>query len=114
MPPEAKIHDNFHVSQLKRYKGKLVQIQCDLPSFWEMKAKEPKSILERRMIKQGNCAVMQVLIKWKNEDVLDATWEDFQVMKEWFPGFNLAVEVESRKGGVSGSLLNLIRGGRYN
>lgn len=103
LPPEAKIHDIFHVSQLKRNEGMAVQIQCDPPSFWEVKAKEPESILERRMVKRGNCAVIEVLIKWKNEDVLDATCEDFQLMRKRFPGFNIMAKVKFRNGGMSGS-----------
>lgn len=103
LPPEAKIHDIFYVSQFKRYDGKGMQVQCDLPSFWEVRAKKPNSILERRMIKQGNHVVTQVLIKWEGKDIMDATWKDFQLMKERFPGFNLAAEVDSWKGRMSGS-----------
>lgn len=42
-----------------------------------MKSKEAEMILERRMVKRGNRVVTQILIKWKVEKALDATWEDF-------------------------------------
>lgn len=83
LPFMAKIHDH----NSKRYEGKHAhQVQNDLPSFWELKPKESTAILERRrMIKRGNHAVTQVLVKWKGEEEADATWEDFQLMKEKFP-----------------------------
>lgn len=74
--PTAKIHDVFYVSQLKWYEGKAMQVQCDPPSFWKVRAKEPEAVLDRRMIKRGNQAITQVLIKWKEEDTMDATWEE--------------------------------------
>lgn len=71
LPPMAKIHDVFHVSQLKRYEGKHVhQVQCDPPTFWELKAKEPATILERRMIKRGNCVVTQFLSNGRGRKTL--------------------------------------------
>lgn len=74
--PATKIHNVFYVSQLKQYEGKAVQVQCDPPSFWEVRTKEPEAVLDRRMIKRGNQAITQVLIKWKEEDTMDATWEE--------------------------------------
>lgn len=57
---------------------------------------EPEDVLKRRMVKRGNRTVTQVLIKWKGKDVTDTTWEDFQLLKERFPRFNLAGEVASQ------------------
>lgn len=106
LPPMAKVHDIFHVSQLKWYEERRAhQVQNDHPSFWELKPKESSAILERRMTKRGNRAMTQVLVRWKGEEEADATWEDFQLMKEKFHEFNLVVEANSRKGGMSGSML---------
>lgn len=46
---------------------------------------EPESILDRRMMKKGNNAVSQVLIKWKNLPEETATWEDWDILKTSFP-----------------------------
>lgn len=103
LPPSAKIHDIFHVSQLKKYEGKEVQIHCNPPSLWEVKPKESKIILERRMVKWENKVVNQILIKWRGEEASDATWEDYYLLKERFPDFNLVYEVNLKGGRVSSS-----------
>lgn len=53
LPPDTKIHVS-HVSQLKKFEGREINVQCNPPSFWEVKPKTPKAVLERRMIKRGN------------------------------------------------------------
>lgn len=108
LPPHAKINDVFHISQLKKYKGQHVNIQSDTPMFWEIQPKMPEKILERRMIKRGNRAITQVLIKWLGEDRADATWEDFLVIKQKFPDFNLVAEIVLEDGGVSGFYLMVL------
>ncbi|XP_075088298.1 uncharacterized protein LOC142170316 [Nicotiana tabacum] len=49
---------------------------------------EPISILERRMIKKGNRAVVQWLVQWANLPPEEATWEDPAFIHFQFPGFN--------------------------
>lgn len=101
LPQNAKIHNVLHVSQLKRFNGKETKVYADPPIFWEVKAKESEAILERRVIKRGNRIVAQVLIKWKNKYAADVTREDYWVIKEKYPHFNLVGEVGSQGGGVS-------------
>ena len=45
----------------------------------------PEKVLSRRLVKKGNAAVLQVLIKWSNIPEASATWEDFYVIKDRFP-----------------------------
>lgn len=101
-PPSVKIHNVFHVSQLKRYEVRSVVIQSDPPAFWEAIPKEPEAILERRMVKKGNRAVTQWLIKWKNQEVTKTTWKEAASIREKFPSFDLADEVALKEGGMSG------------
>lgn len=101
--PSARIHNVFHVSQLKRYEGKTVTVQFDPPSFWKKEPAKPESIVERRIVRKGNKAAAQWLIKWKGEDITEATWEDAQSICEKFPQIDLADEVILKGGGVSGS-----------
>ncbi|KAH0699131.1 hypothetical protein KY284_013346 [Solanum tuberosum] len=62
--------------------------------------KEPKSILERRMIKKGNKVVDQLLIQWKNMSKEQATWEDYHVIKTRFPSFFLEDKKVSKEGEI--------------
>lgn len=78
-------------------------VNADPPSFWEVESTESESMLERRMVKKGNRAVTQWLIKWKGEDIAEATWEDAQFIREKFSKMNLAGRVVLKGEGMSGS-----------
>jgi hypothetical protein len=45
----------------------------------------PVEILDRRKVKKGNAAVVQVLLRWYGFPSSCATWEDFNVAKNNFP-----------------------------
>lgn len=62
LPPDARKHNVFHVSQLKKFEGKELRVQYDPPLFWKMKIKAPEIILDRRLITRRNRPVTQVLI----------------------------------------------------
>ena len=72
----SKIHPIFHVSQLKIHVGDGV-VQSVLPVLDDdgLIVKAPACILDRRMVKQGNRAVTEVLVQWTNGYPEDATWE---------------------------------------
>ena len=59
----SKIHLIFHVLQLKQHIG-LVLSQSSLPLVDDTGAiaKEPISIIDRRIMKRGNKAVIEVLV----------------------------------------------------
>ncbi len=40
------------------------------------------------MVKKGNRAVAQVLVRWSNLAEEDATWEDYWVIKAQYPQFD--------------------------
>jgi hypothetical protein len=45
----------------------------------------PETILHRRLVKKGNQAIPQVMIKWRGLPVESATWEDLNMVKKRFP-----------------------------
>ncbi|OIT37800.1 putative mitochondrial protein [Nicotiana attenuata] len=89
LPPSAKIHQIFHVSQLKKKIGTNIVACVDSPvcSPDGVPMTEPIAVLGRRMIKRGNKAVTQVLIQWSNLLPEEATWEDYGFIKSQFPNF---------------------------
>jgi hypothetical protein len=87
LPEDAQVHPVFHVSQLKPFTANYSHVFVELPKLVDLAEKdvEPATILDRRMVRKGNHAVPQVLIRWTNLAPNATTWEDYHVMKKRFP-----------------------------
>jgi len=87
LPESSQIHPVFHVSQLKAFTPDHTPVFSDLPEVPMMDTSivEHEAILDRRLTKKGNAAVVQVLIKWISLPSTMATWEDYNVLKSSFP-----------------------------
>ena len=87
LPANSLIHPTFHVSQLKAFTPDHTPVFSDLPPLVQLDGSDvlPEAILERRLVKKGNRAVPQVLIKWTKLPATSATWEDFYVLQQRFP-----------------------------
>lgn len=103
LPPEAKVHPVFHVSQLKKKVGQKDITSPSLPpvGLEGQFLVEPVAILDRRMIKRGNVAVVQVLIQWSSSMPTDATWEEWSDIARRFPEFNLETRFVEGGGNVT-------------
>lgn len=87
LPKGSQVHPVFHVSQLKVLVGN-VHTSTQLPSvLLDVFEREPEAVLERRMVKRQDKAVTQVLIKWVNEPMEEATWEYLFDIKKKYPEF---------------------------
>ena len=80
------IHPTFHVSQLKAFVPDHTLVFSELPHQVQLDTEEvqPEEILDHRLVKKGNRAVPQVLIKWTDVPAASATWEDYYVLKTRF------------------------------
>ncbi|XP_047260185.1 uncharacterized protein LOC124893114 [Capsicum annuum] len=89
LPSDVLIHLVFHVSQLKRCHE--VPSNIHHPQVIQLSSPhrpQPEAILDRRLIKRGNRAVGQVLVKWSDIADSQATWElEFELMHK-FPAFH--------------------------
>jgi hypothetical protein len=58
LPATSKIHEVFHVSQLKPFRPDYTAVSSDPPVQIQLDAQdvEPKEVLERRLCKKGNAA----------------------------------------------------------
>ena len=71
------VHPVFHISQLKPFTPDYTPVYTQLPLLADLSATElePESVLDRRLVKKGNRAVPQILVKWANIPQASATWE---------------------------------------
>lgn len=95
LPPEARIHNVFHVSKLKPFHG-LPPTQAPVlpPSAtstqWELK---PLKILGHRVLRTDKGDYSQLLIQWDGLSVDEATWEDKATFHNSFAVDNLEDKV---------------------
>ncbi|GJS31437.1 hypothetical protein Tco_0492057 [Tanacetum coccineum] len=68
LPSSSQIHQVFHVSQLKLYRGPLPTLSSQLPKVISdgLISKEPYIVLDRRMAKKGKVDDVYLLIQWVN------------------------------------------------
>jgi hypothetical protein len=101
LPTGSKIHNVFHVSQLKDYRADYTPVFSKLPQCPALDSMDmaPEAILDRCMMKKGNQAIVQVLIKWKNLPKETATWEDWDTLKTSFPDVLTWGQASSSPGG---------------
>jgi hypothetical protein len=87
LPEGTKVHNVFHVSQLKEYRADYTPVFADMPKVPALDTKDtaPERILTRRLVKKGNAALPQVQIKWRHLPEDAATWEDWDTLKARFP-----------------------------
>jgi hypothetical protein len=101
LPAASKIHNVFHVSQLKEFRPDYSPVFADLPNIpaLDVMETEPEKILDQRLVKKGNAALPQVLIKWKHLPEDSATWEDWTTLKSKFPSVSSWGQATSSGGG---------------
>jgi hypothetical protein len=90
LPEGSRVHPVFHVSLLKKAVGNC-QEEDDLPELEGEKGTliEPEEVLARRTVQVQGEKVDQVLIRWKDQVMEEATWEDTIAIKSQFPNFCL-------------------------
>ncbi|KAJ0565851.1 putative nucleotidyltransferase, Ribonuclease H [Helianthus annuus] len=87
LPDDANIHPTFHVSLLKKATGPPTTI-IHIPKGHRFSLK-PEKVLESRVVRRGNRAAGQVLIKWNGLPDSDATWEFRDELQLRFPDFQM-------------------------
>ncbi|KAA0065996.1 Transposon Ty3-G Gag-Pol polyprotein [Cucumis melo var. makuwa] len=93
LPPEASIHNAFHISQLKLKLGKQHTIQTQQPKLtaeFELQL-WPETVLGIRW--SPELGANEWLVKWKGLPDSEATWESVYSMNQQFPSFHLEDKV---------------------
>ena len=100
LPPEASIHDVFHISQLKLKLGKTHVVQIQQPVLteeFELQL-QPETVLGIRWNK--DLGANEWLVKWKELPENEATWEAVYQMNQQFPTFHLEDKVNLEPRGI--------------
>ena len=89
LPDDARIHNIFHVSQLKKATG-IVGPTIPLPGpLIGTQEFEPIAILKKKLVKRGNRPDVRLLVHWKHLSLAEATWEFSSHFSKRFPYFSL-------------------------
>jgi hypothetical protein len=95
LPPQARLHDVFHVGLLKKFHGNPPQAPPPLPPVRHgAVTPEPEQAVKARLAR----GVRQVLIWWKGTSPATATWEDVDTLRDKFPQFQLEDELPLEEG----------------
>ncbi|KAL6547259.1 hypothetical protein OROMI_022980 [Orobanche minor] len=92
LPDTARIHNVFHVSQLKRAIGNRVatpHLPATLTEEMEVLL-QPEAVEGVREGTKGT----EVLIRWRDLPDFEATWEEYDMLNGQFPDFNLEDKVQ--------------------
>ena len=93
LPPTSLLHPVFHVSLLKKSVGDHIVPSKKLPTIDEEGhiVLRLEAALNYRTIKKGRrkAKTWQVLIQWQGYPKEEVTWEDYEEMKQQFPGLTL-------------------------
>ncbi|GJU48942.1 putative mitochondrial protein [Tanacetum coccineum] len=89
LPDNATVHNVFHVSQLKPFKG-LPTTSIPLPHCNKegLIITLPVAVLDRKIAKVRNATVVYWLVQWSNGNADDATWEVATELQAKYPEFN--------------------------
>ncbi|KAG8083445.1 hypothetical protein GUJ93_ZPchr0015g6658 [Zizania palustris] len=86
LPEGSAVHPVFHVSQLKQFVPSHTPVFSQLPAKVNLDVVDlvPTVVLDRRLVKKGNNALVQLLVKWGSLPEDCATWEDYNVLRARF------------------------------
>ncbi|KAG6508994.1 hypothetical protein ZIOFF_034377 [Zingiber officinale] len=95
LPPDSRIHDVFHVSLLKPYKGSPPDNAGTLPQMCDGQALPvPQTSLRSRL----NKVTREYLVHWAGSSIEDATWESPVKFLSVYPTFELEDQLNIEKG----------------
>ena len=95
LPVESRIHNVFHVSLLKKFKGTVPDCIVPLPSIRDGHFTPiPHSILRTRL----NRGRRELSVCWEGGAAEDATWEDLEILQEAYPELELEDKLHVEEG----------------
>ena len=90
LPPQARIHDVFHVGTLKKFSGTPPATPPPLPDIQHGAVLPAPDRVTQAHLARG---VTQVLVFWRGEPASSASWEDLDAFRASYPDFQLEDEL---------------------
>lgn len=89
LPAHSRVHPVFHVSLLKKFVADTPITMGELPDYdqEEVIVLYPEVVIQRKQIERGGKNINQWLMKWKDLDISEASWEDCSFITQQFPQF---------------------------
>ncbi|XP_068638467.1 uncharacterized protein [Aristolochia californica] len=95
LPIDAHIHDVFHVSLLKPFKGDSPLLHTPLPPLHDGRIlATPAHVYQARKVND----LWELLVHWAETDPVEASWQSLAEFRELCPNFELETSSFSRKG----------------
>jgi hypothetical protein len=87
LPPSAQLHPVFHIVNLRLCKGDHHEQYLPTPFLTTETCPilHPEEVLDTRILLQHDKEVPQVMIKWSNLPVSEATWENLTEFSKTYP-----------------------------
>jgi len=95
LPPDARLHDVFHVGVLKKFVGSPPAAPPALPPLSNGAVVPAPSRVTQGRLARG---VRQVLVEWEGHDPAAASWEDLDDFRTRFPSFQLEDKLDFEAG----------------
>ncbi|GKB55069.1 ty3-gypsy retrotransposon protein [Tanacetum coccineum] len=101
LPATSKIHPVFHVSIIKAFLDKGDESVMELPEEVQdgRPREQPVAVCDSREVLQNGKPIRQVLVKWDNRSLEEATWECLSDFQNAYPDYNLGDKVVFEENG---------------
>jgi hypothetical protein len=86
LPPQARIHNVFHVIFLKKFEGVPLSLVSLLPAIVRGHA---VTELEQVVRARSTALSWDILVQWQGRSAAEAMWEPLEMFKQAFPEFKL-------------------------
>jgi hypothetical protein len=97
LPPQARIHNVFHASFLKKFQGDPPSVPPALPPIVRGRiVPAPDKIVHTR----PTTSSWELLVRWQGRDAAETSWVTLEQFKEDFPDFQLEDELFRQAGEV--------------
>ncbi|XP_068657872.1 uncharacterized protein [Aristolochia californica] len=86
LPPDAQIHDVFHVSLIKPFKGDSLMLHTPLLTLHDGHVLPSLArVFQAHRVKD----IWEILVQWAEMDPVESSWEPLTELQALYPNFEL-------------------------